>query len=162
MIYRLICLIAFASLLASACATNQNRDAANFVAFLDLVDGAQSELQQGNPAAYKALWSHGPDVTLGGGFGGGFERGWDNVERRLDWAGSQFSGGRNEIERISFSSSGDLAYLVQSEHLYFTASSSRARTERIYRVTMLFRLENGQWRIVHRHADSQTMKDAPR
>ena len=86
MIDRLIWSIALASILFSACAANQSRDTAGFVAFLDLGDGAQRELQQGRPAAYKGLWSHQPDVTLGGGFGGGFEQGWDNVEKRLDWA----------------------------------------------------------------------------
>lgn len=134
----------------------------DFGQFLELVDDAQLELQQGRPAAYKALWSHKPDVTLGGGFGGNFELGWDNVANRLNWASSQFTNGRNEIKRISSAASGDLAYLVQMEHLSFTPPTASGAVERTYRVTMVFRKENDQWRIIHRHADTQTAKEAPR
>lgn len=134
----------------------------DFNRFLDLADQAQLEFQQGRPEAYKALWSHQPDVTLGGGFGGGFELGWDNVAKRLEWASSQFTNGRNEIKRIATATSGDLGYLVQMEHLSFTPPNASAAIERVYRVTMLFRKENGNWRIIHRHADTQTSKVAPR
>lgn len=134
----------------------------DFGQFMDLADKAQLEFQQGQPEAYKALWSQQSDVTLGGGFGGGFEIGWDHVAKRLDWASSQFTNGRNQITRISSASSGNLAYLVQMEHLNFTPPNAHASVERNYRVTMVFRKENGQWRIIHRHADTQTSKEAPR
>jgi ketosteroid isomerase-like protein len=48
------------------------------------------------------------------------------------------------------------------EHLIFTPPKASAEVERTYRVTMVFRKENGQWRIIHRHADTQTSKEAPR
>ena len=134
----------------------------DFGAFLDRMDHAQREVQQGRPDAYKALWSQRADVTLGGGFGGGFERGWDGVSKRLDWASSQFRQGSNEIQRVSWSTSGDLGYVVQTERIRFTASGSNAAAERNYRVTMVFRREDAQWRIVHRHADTQTSREAPR
>src|SRR6476660_6482147 len=92
-----------------------------FQAALAEMDAAQRELQNGRPAAYKALWSHADDVTLSGGFGGTIEKGWDQVSRRLDWAGAQFSKGTNSIERVVVHASGDLAYLVQIEHLRFYA-----------------------------------------
>ena len=134
----------------------------DFDQFLDLTDEAQLEFQQGRPDAYKALWSHQTDVTLGGGFGGGFELGWDQVAARLDWASSQFANGRNQITRIASGNSGDLGYLVQMEHLDFTPTNANASVERIYRVTMVFRKEKRQWRIIHRHADTQTSKEPPR
>jgi hypothetical protein len=145
----------------SSCASGARRGDADFVAFLDRVDSAQRELQQGLPGSYKALWSREDDVSLAGGFGGAFELGWANVEKRLDWAGAQFREGRSEVRRISFSASGDLGYVVQAEHIKFTATSSNAAAERTYRVTLLFRREDGQWRIIHRHADVQTSKAAP-
>ena len=134
----------------------------SFGTFLDRVDAAQHELQQGHPESYKALWSHHSDVSLAGGFGGGFERGWDGVAKRLDWASSQFRSGHSEVERLSFSASGGIGYLVQAEHLFFTTPGTGAQVERRYRVTMLFRLESGQWRIIHRHADAQVTREAPR
>jgi hypothetical protein len=149
-------------LLAGCAVTRSDRGEPDFSDFLDRADEAQLEFQQGRPEAYKSLWSHQSDVTLGGGFGGGFERGWENVAKRLDWASSQFRDGRNEIQRISSGASGDLGYLIQAEHLHFNTPGSSAPVERVYRVTMLFRRENGQWRIIHRHADTQNAREAPR
>jgi hypothetical protein len=39
----------------------------------------------GRPEPFKALWSHSDDVAIIGGFGG-YERGWQLVSARLDWA----------------------------------------------------------------------------
>lgn len=145
----------------ASCATVSGRTGADFAAFLDRMDSAQRELQQGLPESYKALWSHSDDVSLAGGFGGNFEVGWVNVEKRLEWASAQFKDGRSQVRRISSSTSDELGYVVQSEHIQFTATSSNAPTERFYRVTMLFRREDGQWRIIHRHADVPASKAAP-
>jgi ketosteroid isomerase-like protein len=145
----------------TSCASGARSSGADFAAFLDRVDSAQRELQQGLPESYKVLWSRKDDVSLAGGFGGAFEQGWANVAKRLDWAGSQFKEGRSQVRRISSSASGNLGYVVQSEHIQFTATSSNAPAERVYRVTMLFRHEDGQWRIIHRHADVQSSKAAP-
>jgi hypothetical protein len=72
-----------------------------FLAFLDRLDAAQRQLQNGDATAYEALWSHGDNVTLSGGFGGKIEKGWPDVSRRLDWAATQFSKGQNTIERVT-------------------------------------------------------------
>lgn len=150
------------SLLVPGCATfAASHDANDFPEFLTRVDSAQVQLQQGVPEPYKALWSHGEDITLAGGFGGHIEQGWAKVSKRLDWAGSNFLDGRNEIRRLAFAASGDVGYLVQTEHVMFKTPDALA-AERNYRVTMLFRRENGEWRIIHRHADSQTTREAPR
>ena len=130
----------------------------DFAAFLVTMDAAQIELQGGRVGAYKALWSHGGDVTLSGGLGGAIEKGWADVERRLDWVGTQFSKGTNRIDRVVATVSGDFAYVVQAEHLRYTVPGQSSETTRDYRVTMIFRRESGGWRIVHRHADTQTLK----
>lgn len=132
-----------------------------FLDFLDRADAAQRELQQGRPEPYKALWSHRDDVTLAGGFGGNIEKGWERVSQRLDWAGSMFRDGQNEIQRIVVSWSGGLGYVVQTEHVKFTTPQQQPAQLR-YRVTMLYRKEDGAWRIVHRHADQQNMRAPPR
>lgn len=130
-------------------------------ALLARVDAAQLELQNGRPAAFKALWSHADDITLSGGFGGTIERGWEQISRRLDWVGEHFSKGTNSIERVVTGSSGDLAYVVQIEHLRFHVPGQAEESTRDYRVTMLFRRESAGWRIIHRQADSQMVKQAP-
>ena len=133
----------------------------DFPDFLDRADAAQRALQNGEADAYKALWHHGEDVTLSGGFGGTIERGWPAISSRLDWVASQFSKGSNTIERVASGWSGDLGYVVQAEHITFQVPGQTALTTRDYRVTMLFRRVGGQWRIIHRQADSQVAKQAP-
>ena len=132
-----------------------------FQAMIDKVDSAQLELQNGRPAAFKALWSHADDVTLAGGFGGAIEKGWEQISRRLDWVGAQFSKGTHTHERIVANANGDLGYVVQIEHIRFHVPGKAEESTRDYRVTMVFRRESEGWRIVHRQADSQMMKQAP-
>jgi ketosteroid isomerase-like protein len=134
---------------------------AEFDAMLARVDGAQLELQNGSPQAFKSLWSRADDITLAGGFGGSVEKGWDQISRRLDWVGAQFSKGTHAHQRIVSGVSGDLGYVVQTEQIRFHVPGQASATMRDYRVTMLFRREAGGWRIIHRHADSQTAKQAP-
>jgi ketosteroid isomerase-like protein len=132
-----------------------------FQAMLAKVDAAQLELQNGQPAAFKALWSHADDITLSGGFGGTVEKGWESISRRLDWVGTQFAQGTNTRERIVAKANGDLGYIVQIEHLRFHVPGQAKESTRDYRVTMIFRREAEGWRIVHRQADSQMTKQAP-
>lgn len=135
---------------------------ADFAAFLARADAAQLQLQNGRADPYKALWSASDDVTLSGGFGGQIEKGWAAVSTRLDWVGTQFSRGTNRIHRVVEYASGDLGYLVQTEQLRYRDPAGGAETTRDYRVTMVFRKESGEWRIVHRQADSQLSKQGSR
>lgn len=139
----------------------QMTDEQEFLAALTAVDAAQRELQRGNAAAFKALWSHSDDITLSGGFGGTVEKGWAQISQRLDWVGAQFSNGANTIERLVTHSDGKLGYVVQIEHLRFQVPGQAKESTRDYRVTMLFLHEPEGWRIIHRHADSQMTKQAP-
>ncbi|HKQ19527.1 MAG TPA: nuclear transport factor 2 family protein [Candidatus Eisenbacteria bacterium] len=131
-----------------------------FQAFLKKINEAQIEFVQGRPAPFKALWSHGPDVTIFGGFGSG-EQGWDKVGPRLDWASAQFLEGSRSHEVLSTHASGDFGYVVQREKIRFkTPGRSKASLLEL-RATMIMRREPEGWRIVHRHADSQITKQAP-
>jgi hypothetical protein len=125
-----------------------------FHAFLAKVDEAQVEFVQGRPAAFKALWSQRPDVSIFGGFGSG-EHGWDKVGPRLDWGSAQFSKGRRVHEVLTRHVSGDLGYVVQIERIHFTVPGQEKETLLELRATMVMRRESGAWRVVHRHADSQ-------
>ena len=129
--------------------------------FLEAVDKAQRELQNGKPAAFKALWSHSGTITLSGGFGGDIEKGWANVSKRLDWVGTQFTNGTNTITRLVTVAEGQLGYVIQSEHIEYLAPGQAERSFKDYRVTMIFRKENGRWLIVHRQADSNLVKQSP-
>ena len=158
-------LILLAIVICASAVFAQNRQLdrmMDFMGFLKRVDAAQLELQNGRPEAFKALWSQSDDITLSGGFGGTIEKGWGTVSKRLDWVGRQFSNGTNTIERLVAMSDQKLGYVVQLEHLRFKAAETKAEATRDYRVTMIFRLEKDGWRIVHRQADSQFVKQAPK
>lgn len=136
--------------------------AEEFKSFLLKVDAAQLELQNGKAEAFKSIWSHADDVTLSGGFGGTIEKGWENVGKRIDWVGTQFSNGTNTIDRLVSSLHGDLGYVVQHERIRLKVPGQVMETTRDYRVTMIFRREKAGWRIVHRQADSQLVKQPPK
>ena len=69
--------------------------------------------------------------------------------------------GTHAHQRIVVDVSGDLGYVVQMEQIRFYVPGQAKESTRDYRVTMVFRRESDGWRIVHRQADSQMMKQAP-
>ena len=127
-------------------------------AVLKDVEAAQVELVRGKPEAFKALWSHGNDVTLSGGLGGAIAKGWPQVSERLDWVATQYAEGTRTHQEVARYVGQDLAYVVLRETIRFTNPVDRRPAAQELRVTQVFRLEGGRWRIVHRHADSQVAK----
>ena len=116
---------------------------------------AQKEFVKGNPQPLKDVCSHSSDVTILGGWGG-FEKGWDEqVEKRYDWASSRFSSDEDQrqIENISLVVTPELAYSVDIERSKIRLANSQQARSLALRVTTVFRLENGVWKVVHRHAD---------
>jgi hypothetical protein len=82
-----------------------------------------------------------------------------NRFKRLGSAFSNCTSFQNEV--IAAGASGDLAYIVAFEHT--TASIGGAAPEAyLLRATTVFRREEGEWKVVHRHADpaSSDTKDA--
>ena len=114
----------------------------------------------GQPNAVKELWSHADDVTLSGAAGGPTARGWKEVSARLDWASSQFlnTKGSKQVEQVQTTVQGDLAYVVQYEHILYYPVDQSGQAKRDYRVTTVFRREPSGWRVVHRHADTLTTR----
>jgi ketosteroid isomerase-like protein len=114
---------------------------------------AEEAIHNGDPTPRKALWSRAEPLTLFGAAVTG--RGWDELEATFDWLAESFSHCTSyENELVAAGASGDLAYHVAIEH----SATSLNGTPRVYalRVTTIFRREDGQWRIVHRHGDSHT------
>jgi ketosteroid isomerase-like protein len=105
-------------------------------------------------------WSHNDPVTLFGALL--TKRGWAEVAPAFEFLASRFSDGtRYDYEVIGAGASGDLAYIVGNEHTM--ASVGGATPEAIdLRVTTILRRENGEWRIVHRHADPMPDAEATR
>ena len=124
--------------------------------FIAKLEAAELEFVDGRPDAFKSLWAHTDDVTLCGGLGGNIEVGWENVAARLDWASSNYADGARGRQEFSCKVDADFAYLVQLETIEARMGSDIERSKQVLRVTMVIRHGSEGWRIVHRHADSQT------
>ena len=131
---------------------------ATFDAVVAEVEAAQVQLVNGQPDAFKALWSHTDDVTLSGGLGGAIAKGWPAVSERLDWVATQYVDGARTHQEVARYVGQDLAYVVLREAIRFKSPVDRKSMVQELRVTQVFRREGGRWRIVHRHADSQVTR----
>lgn len=99
------------------------------------------------------LWSRRDPVTLFGARGMS-ESGWDKLAEIFQWVASRFSdvsGFRYEVEVVEVN--GDMAYVLGYER--FNGSIGGRPVEPVVvRVTHIYRRENGEWKIAHRHADN--------
>jgi ketosteroid isomerase-like protein len=120
---------------------------------------ADTALHDGDAAPRIAIWSRNDPVTLFGAAMMG--SGWTEIHRVFESLASRFSNGTFEYEVIAAGASGDLGYVVGMEHS--TASVDGAAPEAYdLRVTQVFRREEGDWKVVHRHADPMPDSDAAR
>ena len=111
---------------------------------------------RGDPALQKELFSRREDVTLANPLGPPV-RGWHNIEKVMDRAASYLREGRpNTFERLSSYTGPDLAYMVEIERTHAKVDGSPEALPVSLRVTTIFRLEDDQWKVLHRHADPIT------
>ena len=118
---------------------------------MDEYHRAALEIWRGNPEVYKGLWSRGDDVTLANPFGPPV-RGWDEVSARLDLAASNYRDGEGyEFENFVTVVTPDLAYTVEIERIRTRVGGADELTPIAIRATTVFRRENGDWKVTHRH-----------
>jgi len=113
---------------------------------------AEIALHNGDPAERIAMWSRTDPLTLFGAAMSG--RGWAEIGPTFEFLGNQFSNCTSyENEIVAAEASGDLAYIVALEHT--TASIADAPPQPyVLRATTVFRREDGEWKVVHRHGDA--------
>lgn len=124
--------------------------------FVSRCQQALGELVEGRPEPFKALWSHADDVVIMGAFGG-YERGWQQVSARLDWAAKGIKSTDRSAENVLAVVNDDLAYTVDLEHM--TRHAGDQLVPRTLRSTQVYRREGGEWKVVLRHADELPRKD---
>ena len=125
----------------------------NVRAALERLHAAMGKVANGDVSAIKALYSHTADATSFYGWGG-YEHGWEAVAKRWDWAGQQFKGGAVSYQNVS---------TVVTSAMFLTTDIETYTNQRMAgvdgltgwsnRVTHVFRLEDGEWRLVHRHGN---------
>ena len=114
---------------------------------------AEEAIHNGNVEPRLEMWTTREPVTL---FGAGvpLKRGSDEVTRAFRWVASRFSNcTAYRFELIAAGVSGDLAYTVGFEHSTRSMDGGPAETVTV-RVTHIYRRENGEWKIAHRHGDN--------
>jgi ketosteroid isomerase-like protein len=111
---------------------------------------AETALHNGDASPRAAMWSHKEPVTLFGAVT--TKTGWEEVGPTFAWLASTFSNCMSaEYEVLAAGASGDLAYVVGIEHT--AASINGVPKSYSLRVTTIFRREEGEWKVVHRHGD---------
>jgi ketosteroid isomerase-like protein len=118
---------------------------------LDRLAGALAAMGAGDPAPYAALWARSPDVTLFGAWGP-MDRGHEAVTTTFTWVGSRFSDGslvpRHDVVGVGT----DLAYTVGIEEGEVRVDGGKPIPMTL-RVSHILRKIDGEWWLVHRHAD---------
>ena len=123
---------------------------------IEQFDLAQGELVKGNPEPVKEFFSHREDVTLNNPLSPP-AHGWDEVVATAERVASQFRDGEMVgFEIIEKQVTPEFAYLVRVERTRAKVGGSEELAPIALRVTMIFRSEDGEWMIVHRHADPIT------
>ena len=108
-------------------------------------------LHNGDPKPRLEMWSTKDPVTLFGAAMSG--RGWDEVSGIFRSIASRWSDCTDQrVEILAAGVSGDLAYTVELEHTSVSLDGAPVDPYTL-RVTQIYRREDGQWKIVHRHGD---------
>ncbi|WP_030293411.1 nuclear transport factor 2 family protein [Streptomyces katrae] len=112
---------------------------------------AERALHNGDPAPRRALWSRNEPVSVLGA--------WRNANGRQELdtlfraLAESFSDCTSYVfELQAYDVVGDMAYTAGLEHTSVSVDG-RPRTYTL-RATQVYRHEDGEWRVVHRHADT--------
>ena len=117
---------------------------------------ALDEFVKGNPEPVKKLYSHREDVSLANPLGPA-ARGWEQVAQAIERAASNFRDGELvSVETVAKYVTPELAYSVWVERAKAKIGGREDIVPSALRVTMIFRAEEGAWKVVHRHADPIT------
>lgn len=113
---------------------------------------AAAALIRGDVRDYLGLFVHADDYTLIPPFGGAPRHGFDSSEESVQQLSRFFTGGEAQVDVVQSYVSGDSVLLVLIERQHGTVGGLPDQDWSL-RVTMLFRREGDDWRLVHRHAD---------
>ena len=127
-------------------------DHGEFLAWVNstLVDAERAQFD-GDDRPRRAIWSRTEPVSVLGAWRSGVGR--PDVVGAFEVLASNFSNCTDyRLELISSDVVGDMAYTVGYERI--TASMDGAPRTFTIRATQVYRREDGEWRVVHRHADA--------
>jgi ketosteroid isomerase-like protein len=120
---------------------------------------ALNRVINGDPAPMAEAWSHGSDVTTMHPLGGR-ETGWEDVRASWEQVAQAFSDGQVSLVGLMVVPlSDDAAYTLGNEHGQAKLGEETVGFD--WRVTNIYRREEGEWKVVHHHTDvSPTLVEA--
>ena len=113
---------------------------------------ANVALVRGDIDGYLTLIKHAKDYTLMAPFGGAPTRGFDTSSEHRAAMARFFKSGTLDQEVVASYASGDLIVLVTIEQVSAEVGGLPEQDWSL-RVTQVFRREEAEWQLVHRHAD---------
>jgi ketosteroid isomerase-like protein len=117
---------------------------------------AMREFGKGNPRPMQDLYSHREDVTINTAIDPP-ARGWEEVARAMERSASGFDEGEiDALDTVTRVVTPELAYVVWVEYHRSRIGEREEIVDFPLRVTIIFRLEDDTWKIVHRHTDTVT------
>ena len=119
-------------------------------AFVDRCHAAITKQSQGHPEPFLELWSHAGDVTIMAAIGG-YQVGFDAVRDLLTAASKTQHFDSWHAENMATVLDRNLAFTVELEH--YAHTGDREDKGMTLRATQIYRWEDGQWRVIHRHGD---------
>jgi ketosteroid isomerase-like protein len=125
-------------------------------ALLEQTRESQRAWVNGESASYASeRMSHTDRFTIFGPFGGLSPKGWSNEVARIQAGTAKaFQGGTSAIELVQSYVSSDLAVLVTIERNQVRFAGHEGPLPWNLRTTQVYERDvEGQWKIVHRHAD---------
>ncbi len=123
-----------------------------FAELVRCTEEATSAFMRGDVRGYLALTPHADDYTLMAPFGGETIRGFDTSNERLDSTARYFRGGEAELELVQSYAAGGIVVLVAVERQHGDVGGLPDQDWSL-RVTLVYRRDGSEWRLVHRHAD---------
>jgi hypothetical protein len=127
-------------------------DADTAARLLERAAEANNALLCGDIEGYLTHIRHTQDFTLMSPFGGKPSRGFNGSAEGKASLRRFFRGGSSELELVSAYTSETLIVLAIIEHQR-VAVAELPEQDWSLRVTLVYRLEGGEWRLAHRHAD---------
>jgi ketosteroid isomerase-like protein len=111
---------------------------------------AEVALHNGDAGPRRLIWSHNEPVSVLGAWRNAY--GLQQLDELFTALGQSFSNATSyDFEVQTFDVAGEMAYTAGMEHIS-TSVGGEPRTFTL-RATQIYRREDGQWKVAHRHAD---------
>lgn len=120
----------------------------------DSLYAALNAMFTGDTALLYSIWSHADDVTLMGPFGGRLT-GWEAVGKEFKKIADMKLGGKIFCRDSHIYAGTDVGYVICVEEGENRSPEGKPVMVS-HRATNIFRLEGGQWKLIHHHTDIST------